>query len=505
MFGFFKSKPADEPDEDEEEIEPVRFLGATNGVDPNLSGNARLVDAGLMRAKDMVTDAIARRADTLRLDPKGEVCGIFLSIDGIPYPGGRLSKAEGLAITQMLKLLAGLDIKQRKAEQSGGIKAEFLQKAYELRVGITPVPEGERLTLRIEDLANKLETPADLGMSEEHRKKIRELCSGKGLFLVCGPAGSGTTTTLWGVARGLDSFIYSIFTLADTGGRKLHNIPAFDVNPGDDLATTINRAVRKESDVLILNPLKSGDMAKQAVDAAEDVMMVAEVAGARDIPAALSQMISWVGDAEKVTSAITGLVTQKLIRLLCPSCKQAFRPNPEFIARSGLPDSVSALYRPAQPPANPEEDLDYAPCEQCGEMGYHGRTGMFEFLSMTDAVRNTIIRNAKDPALIATTLRQVMRDEKQPTLQQDGLRIVAEGRTSLEELQRAFRPPAGTATSGASKATSSGAAKSTGGGKPATPGAKPPGQPGTRPPGQSGTNRPPGGSKPPSAPPAKPK
>lgn len=501
MFGFGKRK-REEPefDEEEDEIEPVRFLGATNGIDPNLSANARLVDAGLMRTKDLVTDAISRRCDTLRLDPRGEVCGITMAIDGIPYPGGRLSKAEGLAITQMLKLLAGLDIKQRKAEQSGGIKAEFLEKAYELRVVINPVPDGERLTLRINDLAHKLETPAELGMSDEQRKKIRELCSGKGIFVVCGPPGSGTTTTLWGVARGLDSFIYSIFTLQDPGGRKLHNIPSFEVNPGDDLETTITRAVRKESDVMILNPLKNADYVKQAFDGATELMLVAEME-ARDIPSAVAQLIQWVGDAEKVTSNLKGLVTQKLIRVLCAGCKQAFRPNPEFISRTGLPDSITALYRPAQPPANPEENEDYAPCEQCGEIGFVGRTGMFEFLAMTDGIKKAILRTHKDPALLATTIRQVMRDEKQPTLQQDGLRLVAEGKTSLDELQRAFRPPAGTSTSGANRTASSGASKTTGASRPAAPGSKPPTKPGSKPPGQSGANRPPGSSRPPTPPP----
>lgn len=517
----------DEDYDDEDELEPVRFLGSLNGVAPNLSANARLVDAGLLRAKDLVTDAMSRRADALRLEPKGEIVTVGISIDGIPYPLGRLGKGEGLAVTQVLKLLAGLDIKQRKATQSGGIKAQFEEKNFELQVGITPVPDGERLLLRINDLANKLTSPSDVGMSEEQKKLLRELCSNKGIFIACGPSGSGLTTLEWAVIQGLDSFIYSIYTLGETG-RNITNISPFEVNSADDLSTTIVRAVRKEADVLILETFKNPEYVKQAFSQAGEISMISDMT-ARDIPSAIQQLIAWVGDPAIVAQGLNGLVTTKLIRKLCADCKQAYRPNPAFIAKAGLPDSVTALYRPPQPPSDPEEEEDYYPCEKCGEMGYFGRTGMFEFLRPTDAVRKVIAELGKgDPAAFSTALRKVMREEKQPTLQQDGLRLVASGTTSLEELQRVFRPPAGAAPSGAvKKVSSSGASPTQSGARPvAKPGtsqqrpAQPqqrPGQPPQRPgqppqqrPGQPGASgqpkRPPGpgGQSPPKKPPQRP-
>ena len=122
IFGFGKS---DDYDDDEEELELVTFQGALNGKKPDVKANGRLMEIGLVPAKEIVSDAMLRRAETVRVETKGAAAVVRLYIDGIAYPGGRLPKQEAHAVTQMLKLLAGLDVKQRKAKQKGGIKAEF--------------------------------------------------------------------------------------------------------------------------------------------------------------------------------------------------------------------------------------------------------------------------------------------------------------------------------------------------------------------------------------------
>src|SRR5579872_2580046 len=168
MFG---GKKNEEPEE-EEEIDPVSFLGPLSGEEVNLKANGRLVEAGLMRSKDLVTDALSRRADMIRIEPKGPQSVVTILVDGMPYPGGKLAKAEGMAVTQMLKLLAGLDVKERTKQQSGGIKAEFETKPYTLGIKSIPVPEGERLLVRVTDSKVKLDIPPELGMGEEMRVKL---------------------------------------------------------------------------------------------------------------------------------------------------------------------------------------------------------------------------------------------------------------------------------------------------------------------------------------------
>jgi len=259
IFGFGKKREEQEP----EERPLVMFQGATNGREVDLARNARLAEAGLVPAKELVTDALLRRAHTLRVDPKGSASAITFTIDGINYPAGRLSKQESLAVTQMIKLLAGLEVKLRQKEQRGGIKAEFDETKYTLNVRTKPTNGGvERLTIHVRDLSQNLETPEDLGFSEHLRDRIRELSSRHcGLLLTCGPPLSGTTTLSYAVLRTVDSYIFNIYTIADTTGHTLKNITPFEVKPGDDLETSLGRCIRVDADIIFVNPIKSAEAA----------------------------------------------------------------------------------------------------------------------------------------------------------------------------------------------------------------------------------------------------
>ncbi|MBI3862792.1 MAG: Flp pilus assembly complex ATPase component TadA [Planctomycetia bacterium] len=425
VFGMFGKK-----EEEEEELEPVSFLGPVNGQDVNMKANGRLVEAGLMRAKDLVTDALARRSDTIRLEPRGPQAVITISVDGIPYPGGKLGKAEGLAITQMLKLLAGLDIKERKKAQSGGIKAEFETKPYTLGIKIVPVAEGERLIVRVTDAKLKLDLPPDVGMGEPMRLKLRDLCTSPGVLLVAGPGGSGTTTTLFAVLRNIDAYMNTIYTLADFEGRKVPQVTRMEDAEPEDLAGTIAKAARREANVILCEPVKTDTAAKAMFSRHESILMMAEIP-AKDTASAVLQLIEWVGDPKLVAEGLKGIVTQKLIRVLCNDCRMAYKPKSDFLRKLGLPDDIAALYR--KPPDAAEGNQDQ--CESCGSVGFFGRTGMFELLEMTEGMQ-AVIAGKPD----ANAIRSQMKKDKMITLQQDGLRLVAEGKTSLEELQRVFKP-----------------------------------------------------------------
>jgi type II secretory ATPase GspE/PulE/Tfp pilus assembly ATPase PilB-like protein len=181
VFGFGKKAQVnnndDDDEDDDEERDLVLFQGALNGVQPNMKENARLVSAGLMRAKEIVTDGLDRRAGQIRIDPKGERSQISFVVDGLAFAGDKISKQEGLAVTQVLKLLAGLDIKERKQTQQGAIKSEYNDTPYEIVIISQAVEGGERLTVRSTNLKVKLDTPQDLGFSEELRQKMRAAAS----------------------------------------------------------------------------------------------------------------------------------------------------------------------------------------------------------------------------------------------------------------------------------------------------------------------------------------
>jgi type IV pilus assembly protein PilB len=231
--------------------------------------------------------------------------------------------------------------------------------------------------------------------------------------------------------RNVDAYLYTIFTIGDTEGRKLQQISPLDVDPNDDLATTLQRAIRKEANVILCDAPKEAATAQAMFSKHEGVMILTEMA-AKDTSSAVLQLIEWVGDAKLVAAGLRGVVTQKLIRILCPDCRLAYKPKGEFLKKLGLPEDVSALYRK---PPDVQEGAPVEPCENCGGVGYLGRTAMFELLENTDGMSQVI--SAKPDA---ASIRSQMKKDKMTTLQQDGLRLVAEGRTSLEELQRVFKP-----------------------------------------------------------------
>ncbi len=423
----------DDLDDEEEELELVLFQGATNGAEPDLRQNARLVEAGLVPAKRLVTDGISRRAETIVVEPKGQAARIKLEVDGIPYPGGRLPQRGALAVTQMLKLLSGLEPKERKRPQRGGLKAEYEDKPYTVSVATDPIAGGaERLTIRILDHAVKLGKPDEIGLSNEVRDRVRALTNENGFVLACGAPHSGVTTTLLGGVLGsVDAYIYSVVSLTDTGGRDILGVAKYDGNPDDDVDTKCARIIRAENDVILVDPIKDGETFQAYAKHAEDLVIIGEFA-ARDTASGLAQLVQW-SSPEVVCEKVRGLVSQRLIRRLCTKCKFAYRPHPKLLAKVGLPSDTKVLYKPPPPPAEDEEEE--AECRRCGGLDYYGRVGMFEVLRMSDAVKEAV-RAGGDAAAI----RAAMKKDGQPSLQQDGVRLVAEGVTSLEEVQRVFKP-----------------------------------------------------------------
>lgn len=436
---IFRRKRQEEQEE-QEQIEYVLFQGPLNGEQPNLAANAKLAQAALVPTKELITDAILRRAEMIRLDPKGNAALVRLYVDGVPYPAARMPRQQGSAVTQMIKLLAGLDIKERGSAQRGGLKAEHDDVKYELRVQVAPGEGAERLIVRIENLKTRPEKPEELGFSPRLREKLRDITTEHpGALLCVGPPNSGLTTTTFGVLRSLDPYTRTILTLGDTDNRKLIAINPFErLNEQEDIETTIQRVLRIEPNVLFVDPVRDAESARTLFKYSDTVTFVAELA-AKDVSHSLQQLIQWTGDPNVVAEGVRGLLSPKLIRKLCEKCKQVFKPNPKMVAKLGLPPETQMLYRQPRPPApgTPEADA-FVTCTKCGGIGYYGRTGIFELLEMTPGMKD-VVRAGASPQQI----RQQMRSEGMMTFQKEAIRLVAEGVTSFEEVQRVFQSPAG--------------------------------------------------------------
>lgn len=430
-----ENEEEDEVDEsDDDNVELVNFQGAMYDRSADMAANARLVQAALRPTKELITEGLERRADLLRLEFKGEKAQVALSVDGMPYAGPRMSRNQAAAIIQMLKVLCGLDPRVRTKPQSGGLKAEFQGTKYELYLETAPQGDGsERVTVRVRNLSIKLETPMDLGFSESLRETIREITGRRhGLIVCCGPAGSGVTTTTYAVLRGIDVYLYSIYSIAHTT-RELLNIKQFEVNEGDTLGHTMMRMMREEADVIFVDPIRDADTARQLMGVADRVCVISEMQ-AKDCSQAILQLVKWSENPQLASETIDGIFSQKLVRLLCPDCREAFRPNPKLLERVGLPPETKILYRKGEPLVDEKTGEEEPPCDKCGGTGYFGRVAMIETIIVSDAIRKLIAEGAS-----AEQLRSQAKAEGCQTFHRDGLRLVAEGKTSLEELQRVFR------------------------------------------------------------------
>ena len=429
--------PVPAPEQEQPDVEQVLFQGPLFDRECNLKANAKLVQAALVPVKQMISDALSRRAHTILLEPREGRVSIRFVIDGVPYPAAAVPGQKGLAMLQMVKLLSGLDINDRRTAQSGGIKTEYSKLPYHLMVESTPVGDkSEKVRIKVENRKVVRQKPQEVGFPDHLRFKIREYTEGRsGVILICGPPDTGVTTLSAVILHCVDPYLYSVYNLADTKGRELINVAEFTPEPGHDLELTFDRIARREADVIYLNPLTVPQDTQTIFQYADRLSFIAEIPA--NTPAeAIRKLIEWVG-VDEVIKGLRCVVTQKLIRKLCDDCKQAFRPNPTLLKKLGLPPETSVLYRAPLPP--PPDDLKAQTieelCADCDGVPYHGRVAAFEMLEMTDTMKEVLANGASPEAI-----RSQMLADGQTTLQKDAIRLVAEGKTSLEEIQRTFNP-----------------------------------------------------------------
>ncbi len=443
IFGFGKKRNQDDgSDADVDEVDDVDFVlfqGALNGKEANLSAHARLAEAGLIPAKEIITDCISRRCEQLRIEPKGERAVVQMVVDGLAHAGGRLSKPQAHAITQMMKLLAGLDVQQRQKSQAGGLRAELAGTKFVLQVFTTPLQTGgERLVVKIRNLALAPKSAEDAGFSPELKERIRELTSEKrGIFLVCGGPSSGVSTTTFGVLRCLDPYQYTVFTAGDTQGWELPNLTPAERVDGESLTTMFEKLIRSEADVIFVDPIRNAETAQTLAKLQERTTFIGEFP-ASDAINGVVQFAKLLGDNRAAADSLVATMSQRLIRTLCKDCRLAYRPNPKILAKIGLPPETKTLYRAPSAPQPDEksgESSEFSTCDTCGGTGYLGRTAMFELVEMNEELRQAVTAG-KSPA----ELKAISRKANKFSLHQEGLKLVVEGKTSLEELQRVFQP-----------------------------------------------------------------
>jgi type II secretory ATPase GspE/PulE/Tfp pilus assembly ATPase PilB-like protein len=403
---------------------PIRFIGK-QGKEADARRHSAEGGRGFMAAKELVYDAIMRRATDVHLEPKSDELSIRYRIDGVMYPAEPFDRSVGDAVINIFKVLGAMDITEKRKPQDGSFRAELEKRMIDFRVATQGTREGEKLSLRILDQANSVSRLEDLGMRRQIQEGIRSVISQPhGLFLCCGPTGAGKSTTLYAAINALDSYQQNIITVEDPVEYKMANVTQIEINTkaGQTFGGSLRSILRQDPDVVMIGEIRDEETAKIACQAANTGHMVFSTVHANDTLSALYRLTDLGVEPFLLSSALSGILGQRLVRKLCDDCKEAYKPSAETLKQLGLPgDKVSDFHRP---PANSE-----IACPTCAGLGYRGRVGVYELFVVTDRIRDMIREGAQ-----LTAIRAEARKNGMLYLKEEGLRLVVKGVTSLDEL-----------------------------------------------------------------------
>jgi type II secretory ATPase GspE/PulE/Tfp pilus assembly ATPase PilB-like protein len=392
---------------------------------------------GYKAAREMVYEAIGDRATDIHLEPTKDEMTVRYRVDGILQPAEPFDRAMGDAVINIFKVLGDLDITERRKPQDGSFSARVDDRVVDFRVATAGSVVGEKMVMRILDKSQQIIDLTQLGMRDRLRDQIRGLVTQPhGMLIVCGPTGAGKSTTLYAGLNEIDRYQKNIITIENPVEYQMANVTQIEVNPkaGKTFASELRSILRQDPDVILIGEVRDQETAEIACQAAQTGHMVFTTLHANDTVTALGRLIDLGVQPFMVASAVSALLGQRLVRLLCPECKVRYKPNPELLRKANLPvDKIKYFYRPPETPDEGVLDANGRPtvCPQCGGTGYHGRTGIFELLVVTDPIRDLLRENPNLNAIRQEAVKNGMKH-----LQEDGLRQVIEGKTSIQELLR---------------------------------------------------------------------
>ncbi len=410
----------------------IEFLGKTSTGRRDTSRTSQVENSrGFLAAKELVYDAIIKRATDIHLEPKEDELQVRLRVDGVMYAVEPFDRALGDNVINIFKILGAMDITEKRKSLDGSFRAVTDGREIDFRVATQGTRDGEKMTLRILDQSNSVSTLLDLGFRKQLEEQLKEVVhQPHGLLLVCGPTGAGKSTTLYACLNDIDSYQQNIITIEDPVEYKMANVTQIEINTkaGQTFSTSLRSVLRQDPDIVMIGEIRDGDTANIACQAANTGHMVFSTVHANDAITALYRMIDLGVDVSMLSSSLSAILAQRLARRLCPDCKESYVPKPEFLKKANLPaEKIDKLYRPPKEGEN-------AACPTCGGMGYRGRVGVYELLVINDRMRDLIREKAALSALKAEARKGGML-----YMQEEGLRLVVKGITSIDELLRVVK------------------------------------------------------------------
>jgi type IV pilus assembly protein PilB len=409
--------------EDEFEIEET-------DADDDLEADDGVSDAPLVRlVNSIILQAAEDGASDLHFNAQDDSLIVRLRIDGVLHEVQRIPKRLAVAVTTRLKVLAKLDIAERRKPQDGRISlnAKAAGRLLDIRVAVLPSVEGESVVLRLIDKSKRLPSLSDLGFSDDMRTQLEAVIEKPtGALLVTGPTGSGKSTTLYAALTQLNRPEVNIITVEDPVEYRMQGPNQVQVNPkaGLTFATALRSILRSDPDIVMVGEIRDTETAKMAIEAALTGHFVLSTLHTNDAPSALTRLNEMGVEPFLTGSAVTAVVAQRLARKLCTHCCEMYIPTREEMLNAHFsPEQVASadgvsLYRKKG-------------CPRCGQTGYKGRIGIYQLMVMTEDLSRLAAMHASREEIERAAIGSGMK-----TLWDDGLSKVASGLTSIEEIGR---------------------------------------------------------------------
>jgi len=396
--------------EEEENVDHLRDLASEGPV-------IRLVNL-------IISQAIERRASDIHFEPFEDHFRVRYRIDGVLHDVESPPKRLQAAIISRIKIMAKLNIAERRLPQDGRIMLRVKGKEIDFRVSSVPTIHGESTVLRILDKSSMVMDSEQLGFSEDTRKRFEELIHNPhGIILVTGPTGSGKTTTLYCALQKINSPEKKIITVEDPVEYQLPGVNQIQVKPaiGLTFANALRSIVRQDPDVILIGEIRDPETAEIAIHSALTGHLVLSTLHTNDAPSAVTRLIDMGMADYLLSSTIIGILAQRLVRISCSSCRVPHSPDPALLKEMKEERFSTQEWK----------IHEVKGCEQCSFSGYWGRTGIFEFLKVTEEIQRLILEK-KD----ANAIKEAARLQGMRTLREDGWLKVRQGITTIAEVLR---------------------------------------------------------------------
>ena len=375
----------------------------------------------------VMNQAVKANASDVHIEPQEKYMRIRFRIDGVLHEIMQQPLKLHPTVSSRIKVMGGMDIAERRVPQDGRITLKVEDKTVDIRVATLPSAYGEHITMRLLNRSSRVLTMEDLGFPEKHLKRYEQATKlPYGFILITGPTGSGKSTTLYASLGSINTPDKNIITLEDPIERRMNGLNQIQMNAraGMTFSSGLRSILRSDPDIIMVGEIRDQETAKIAVESALTGHLVFSTLHTNDAPGALTRLGEMGVEPFLTASSLVGVIAQRLVRVLCPQCKKAHRISKEELLLN-VPDF----------PLEPHEESItlYKPvgCLSCNNTGYKGRKGVYEFLTVSEAIQKLILDKAS-----SNIIRDVAISEGMNTLRQDGLMKVKQGLTSIEELLR---------------------------------------------------------------------